>query len=304
MRSTTEVLRRGFDSTVANWPLILIRIAESIVFLMIIIGSVVAAIVPIAVAAGLSSFNLRDTDNPGEAIVNQIVDHWMLIVYILAIITIVITFLIALHAFVEAGNAQVFVDAERAGAGKVFSIDRWLYGGRSAWWSIFWIYNVAWGIAGLILLIPLLITMIGMLIVNDAAPRVAVACGGLGLTALLLIPIGVIVAIWTQKAIAVAVASAASATAALKNGWAQIRADLGRHLAVAFIVFAIAFGGSMVISTFTMPMSMLRSMSHTPAPFDIAFAPAQIVSSFLQSIFSAAVGLWFLASYVGMTEER
>ena len=37
-RSATEVLRRGFDSTLANWPLILIRIAEGIVFVGIVIA--------------------------------------------------------------------------------------------------------------------------------------------------------------------------------------------------------------------------------------------------------------------------
>ena len=59
----------------------------------------------------------------------------------------------------------------------------------------------------------------------------------------------------------------------------------------------------MAISMFTMPMSMLRGASNTPF-FAIAFAPAQIVVSFAQGVFSAAVGLWFLASYVGLTEER
>jgi hypothetical protein len=304
LRSTTDVLRRAFDSLVANWQLIAIRIAENIVFIMIVIGSIVAAIVPIAVAAGLGNFDFKNVDNPAEAVMNLVVEHWMLIVYILAIITIVLGVMIALHSFVEAGNAQVFVDAERARALRVFSMDRWLYGGRTSWWSIFWIYNVAWGIAGLIILIPLLLTIIGMLMVNDPGPRIAVACGGLGLSVLFLIPIGIVVAIWTQKAIAVAVARVENATAALKDGWAQMRADLGRHIAVAFIVFAVSFGGAMVISMFTIPMSILQTAPHNSPFLGIAFAPARIATSFLQSIFSSAVGLWFLASYVGLTEER
>jgi hypothetical protein len=304
LRNTTEVLRRGFDSTVANWQLIAIRIAESLLFVGIMIASIVAAIVPIAIAAGFGNIDFRNADNPPDVIIGLIVEHWMLILYILAIITFVLTLLIALHSFVEGGNAQVFVDAERAHALRVFSMDRWMLGGRQSWWSIFWIYNLAWGLGALVILIPLLLTMVGVLIVNDAGPRVAVGCLGLGLSMLLLIPIGVLIAIWTQKAIAVAVARAANARAALKDGWAQIRADFGRHLAVAFIVIGISFGGAMVISMATMPMSMVRSISHTPSGLDIAFAPAQIVTSILQSIFSAAVGLWFLASYVGMTEER
>lgn len=296
----------------ANWQLIAIRIVESLAFLLIVVGSIVAAIVPVVIAAGFSNFDLKNMDNVADAISAIVIGHWILILYILAIITILLGVLIVIHSFVEAGNARVFVDADRAAgavppartAFRAFNMDRWLLGGRTSWWSVFWIYNIAWGIGGLFLLIPLFLTIAGMLLVSDAGARVAMGCGGLILTFLFLIPIGVIIAVWTQKAIAVAVARAAGANAALSQAWAAIRADLGRHLAVAFIVFVVAFGGAMVLSMFTMPMSLLRSSSGVPPFANIAFAPAQIVTSVLQSIFSAAVGLWFLASYIGLTEER
>jgi len=313
LRNTTDVLRRGLDSVLANWQLIAIRIAENFLFVLIVIGSIIAAIIPIAVAAGLSNFDLKNADNPADAIAAIIVGHWALILYILAVVTILLGVLIAIHSFVEAGNARVFVDAERTvGAAppprreafRAFTMDRWLQGGRASWWSVFWIYNVAWGLGGLIILIPLLLTIVGMIAVNDTGARVAVGCGGLALSLLILIPIGVIIAVWTQKAIAICVARLATATVALRQGWEEIRRDLGRHLAVAFIVFVVAFGGAMTLSMFTAPMSMLRASSGAPPFFNIAFAPAQIVTSILQGVFSAAVGLWFLASYVGMTEER
>src|SRR5205807_2372573 len=138
-RSATDVLRRGFDSTIANWPLIMIRIAEGIVFVGIVIVSVVAAIVPIAVSAGISKYDLKNAENPAEAIAALIVQHWMLIVYVLLILTVVLVVLIAIHSFVEAGTAQVFVDAERRAKGvtaplravfRAFTIDRWMAGGR------------------------------------------------------------------------------------------------------------------------------------------------------------------------------
>ena len=112
-RSATEILRRGFESTLANWPLILIRIAEGIVFVGIVIAAVVAAVVPIAVAAGLSKFDISGASNPAEAVTAAIVQHWILIVYLLLILTLVLLVLVAIHSFVEAGTAQVFVDAER-----------------------------------------------------------------------------------------------------------------------------------------------------------------------------------------------
>ena len=297
----------------ANWPLIAIRIVESFLFLIIVIGSVVATILPIAVAAGFSKFDIRDRDNAAEAIASIVVSHWMLILYILAIITLLLIVLIAIHSFVEAGNAKIFVEAEHlAGTAmpasretyRTFTMDRWLQGGRHSWWSIFWIYNLAWSVGALIILVPLLMTIIGMFLVEEPAPKIAVGCGGLAISFIIGIPVSVIVAIWTQKAIAVCVARAATAGTALKQAWTEISADFGRHLAVAFILFVITFGGAMVISMFTMPISLLHQTSHAPPFVDIAFAPARIVSSFLQSIFSAAVGLWFLASFVGLTEER
>src|SRR5207245_249441 len=105
------------------------------------------------------------------------------------------------------------------------------------------------------------------------------------------------------KAITIAVGRAADARNAVRAGWAEIKRDFGRHFAVAFIVFAIALGGAMAISSMMAPMSIIRDVGHTPFT-SIAFAPAQIVSSFAQSVFSAAVGLWFLAAYVGLTEEK
>jgi len=297
----------------ANWPLIAIRIVESFVFLLIVIGSVVAAIIPIAVAAGFSNFDITNRANAADAIASIVIEHWMLILYILAIITLLLIVLIAIHSFVEAGNAKIFVDAERvAGTAmaanretyRTFTMDRWLQGGRRSWWSIFWIYNLAWSVAGLVILVPLLMTIAGMFLVEEPGPKIAIGCGGLAISFLIGIPVSVIVAIWTQKAIAVCVARAVTAGASLSQAWAGIWADFGRHLAVALILFVVTFGGAMVISMFTMPFSMIHQTTHASPLVEIAFAPARIVSSFLQSIFSAAVGLWFLASFVGLTEER
>ena len=309
-QSVTDILRRGFDSTLANWPLIAIRIAENILFVIIVIASIVATVVPIAVSAGLSHWDLTNATEPVEAIAALIVQHWMLIVYILLIASLILLLLIGIHSFVEAGCASIFVDAQRKARGpasrdvlRAFNMDRWLAGGRASWWAVFWIYNVVWGLGGLILLIPLLATIAGMLVVSDNSGRVVIACGGLILTFLVGLPLAIVMAVLSQKAIAVTVSRSIGASAAVRLGWSEIRKDFGRHFAVAFIVFVIAFGGAMVLSLLTAPMSVVRSVGHAPFT-NIAFAPAQILSSIAQSVFSAAVGLWFLASYIGLTEER
>jgi heme/copper-type cytochrome/quinol oxidase subunit 2 len=137
LRNTTDVLRRGLDSTLANWQLIAIRIAENILLVLLVIASIIAAIVPVAVAAGLSHFDFQNADNAVQVIAAMVVEHWALILYILVIITVVLGVMIAVHSFVEAGNTKVFVDAERGAGGapvpqraalRAFTIDRWLQG--------------------------------------------------------------------------------------------------------------------------------------------------------------------------------
>jgi hypothetical protein len=50
-------------------------------------------------------------------------------------------------------------------------------------------------------------------------------------------------------------------------------------------------------------MSIVRNVGHSPL-MNLAFAPARIFSSIAQTAFSAAVGLWFMAAYVALTEEK
>lgn len=311
MRNTTDILRRALDSLLANWPLIAIRIVENFLLLLLIAGSVIAAIVPLGVTAAFSSFDLKDAENPVQVAVALVVDHWPVIVYLFVLASVVLLILLAIHAFVEAGSARVFVDAERNSAAVVrpresfrtFNMDRWMQGGRASWWTVFWIYNIVWGVGGLIVLIPLLLTLGALFLVTETAGIVAVACGGLLLTFLVVFPLVVGMAVLTQKAITVAVARSAAARPAVRAGWTEIRRDFGRHLAVAFIAFAIALGGSMVIGSFSGPMAFTKDITHLPL-MSIAFAPAQVVSSIAQTVFSAAIGLWFMAAYVGLTEEK
>ena len=300
-RTTTEILRRGFESTVANWPLIAIRIAESVVLIGLTIGAIIAAIVPVVVAAGLGNFDFSRITDATDAFSMLVVEHWMLIVYILLIASVVLLLLVAIHAFVDGGTAQVLVDAERGAKLAAFNGERWLLGGRRAWWPIFWIYNIVWTIAGVIILIPLAATLAIMIVVSDTTGRVVVACAGLLLAFLVIMPIALLAAVWTEKAIAVCLMRNANATESLRVARRDIRSDLGRHFIVAFIMFVVTVGGSGVLGMMSTPFSLL----HQNQPLLMVFtAPAQIVVSFAQTILSAATGMWFLAAYIALTGER
>ena len=301
-RNVTDVLRRSFESTLTNWPLILVRIAETILALTIIIGAVIITIIPFLVSAGLTLSEDMRPDEIADTIAARLVQNWVLIIYALGVITIVFGVLIAIHSFVEGATARILVDSERANRAYTFSLGRWFSGGASSWWRVFWIYNAIWSVAGLVLLIPLTATLAAMLLVTSTGGRVALGCGGLAITVLVLLPTAVLCAMWTQKAIAIALGREAGAMDSMRAARRELAADFGRHIVVAILVMAASIAGSMVISMIGWPISMVQ-VKDASTMFGVV-APIQFVISFLQSIFSSAVATWFLAAYISMTEEK
>lgn len=309
-RNVAEVLRRGLDSTIANWPVIVLRIAENLVFAAIIIGAVVAAVVPAVVAAGLSKDDILNSTDPGGAVIEWMLGHLMLFVWIFALAFIVLGVLVVIHSFVEGASAQIYVDGERNAARRgvaaranfgAFSIDRWLAGGAASWWRIFWLYNFAWSVGLLFVLVPLVITIVGMLLISDTVGKVVVGCGGLVLAVLILIPVFIVTSIWCTKAITICVARALPARESLRVAWRAVRTDLGRHLAVAAIVFVVTLALNSLVSGFSIPMTL--SEHRLPAAA-LMFAPIRLVAGVVQSMASAAAGSFMIACFVSMTEEK
>jgi hypothetical protein len=304
-RSLPDVLRRGLDSTIANWPVIALRIAESVVLIGIVIVAIIVAIVPAIVAAGLSKDEVMNSSDPAGAIVGWVIGHLMLFVWMFALAFIVLGVLMAVHAFVEGGTAQIYVDAERLPASgrdsfRAFSIDRWLAGGAASWWRIFWLYNWAWSVGLLFVLIPLTLTIAGLILISDTAGKLVVGCVGLAIAILILIPVAIVVSIWCAKAITICVARSLSARESLRVAWRAVREDLGRHLAVAVIAFVVSLALNSAVSAFSIPMSI--SSHHLPS-LELFFTPVRLASGIVQSMVSAGIGCWLIACFVSMTEE-
>ena len=304
--TATEVIRRGFDNTVANWPLVLIRFGEGFLFMILAILAVVAIIVPIAISLGLGSMPSQNPADAAEFILNLLVEQWMMLVYAVLVVTLVLTIFVAIHSFVEAGSARVYVDGElKAGPGlagarerfHVFSIERWAAGGRNDWWSVFWIYNFAWFVASLIMLVPAL-AMLAILFASRDNPAVmmGVGCAGFALFLLFVIVVAVVTNIWCQKAIVVCVARTHRAVGSLGEAWREFRGDAGRHIAVALIMFLLMIVGTGVFSS----MSALTGISDAPS-FTIVTLPVQLVASVASSLFSAIIGAWFIACFVALS---
>jgi len=301
-RTVIDTIRRGFENTLANWPVILIRLGEVVVLALLTIATIIAAVVPIAVSAGLSQLDLQRPEDAAQIFATLFIEHWILIVYLLLLFFAIFGVLIAVHSFVEAGSAQVFIDGERVPGFRAFAFDRWMLGGRKGWWPVFWIYNIAWSVGLLLPLALLLVTIVGMLVVGQTAGRVAIGCIGIVFAVLLLIPIAVLVGMWTQKAIAICVSRSLGALDALRAARREIRLDLGRHLGVFLLLMVVSIVVAGFISGVSFPFSIGSHAHRTFLP--LFFAPMQIALSVFQNAVSAAIGAWFLASFVALTEER
>ena len=288
-RSITEVIRRGFDLTIANWPLLLIRIAEHMLIGGLAVAAIVAIVIPIAVSAGLGHFNI---DQPGDdvrgIILGLLMQHWMLLLFILLIISVVLIVFVAVHSFVQAGSAEVYLNG-------TFTVDRWMAGGKRGWLPVFWIYNIAWLFAGVVLLIPILPIPFVIAAMGESVAAIAGGCVILGLWAFFAVLIGLATALWTMKAIVVAMMRSLDARAALAEARRAIRAEPGAHFAVGFIMMVLWLGGTMLIGG----ISGAMSMGHA-TPLALLTAPAQIILSLFNAIFSAALESWFLASFISM----
>lgn len=306
--SVTDVIRRGFLNTIANWPLLLIRIAESIVLMLIAIAALIAVIIPVVLSLGVQAAAAQDPADAAAYMIGILADKWAVIAYIVAVITIVLTVFVAVHSFVEAGSARVYIDGERiAGTDplasrerfSVFSVDKWLSGGKTDWWSVFWIYNVAWGIASLILLLPALaILALMFLFQGNEAAIVGVGCLGIAFLVFFFVLVAIVTNIWCQKAIVVCVGRTHRTVGALGEAWREFRADAGRHIGVALILFLLMIVGSGVFASF----SALGGINDSPS-WALAMMPMQMAGSLLNSVFSTIVAAWFLACFATLAVD-
>ena len=286
------------------------RIAESIVIAAIAIAAAIAIIVPIGVSLGLSKFdwqNLATIDDPYDLVMSILVGHWLIILYVLIGITALLFVFVALHAFVQGGAAEILVAAERQAGDEnaprqrleAFSMDRWLRGASRMWWPIFWIYNAAWGLGGLIMLVPLVVILAVMLLSRGNPAGMVIGCLGLVLTVFVVLIVSIVVGIWTQKSIVVLAARNEGASSALSQGWREMRSDFARHFGVVFVIIVIAIGVAGLLGMFSIGLGMTRS-----AGAQFLFLPVRIGISFVNTFVSAAIGNWLIASFAALTVSR
>jgi hypothetical protein len=312
-RNLTDVLRRGILSTLANWPVILTRIVGTLIAIGLMIVAVIGCIVPPLVSAGIKEWKLPAGDNPSEVMLAFLAEHALLIAYLFAFVVVMTLVMIAIHSAITAGATRIFVDAERAAPDTpelrreqfaAFTMERWAAGARDWWLRIFWIYNGTWGVAGVILLLPLMVmTALEILAIRAQNPAgiLGASCGGMALLIVVGIPLALVVSVWTQKAIVVCVTRDTTAREALRSGWRESRSDFLRHFVVFFVIAAVSGGAGAFVSAAFAPFSLPMRGDDFMALF---FGPMRLVSLAVQSAEGSAVGLWMIASFAAMTADR
>jgi hypothetical protein len=291
-RSATDVIRRGIELTLRNWPLLLIRIAEQIIATMLIFGAIVAIIVPIAVSAGLGKWDLQHLpDNPAEVVWTLFIEHWLLVAFVIGVMTVLFGVIIALHSFVQAGATDVYLDG-------TFSGERWLRGGARGWWRVFWIYNLGWLVASVIVLIPLLPIAAIVGVGGANAGSIALSCLLLALWFFIALLVSVFTAVWVLKAIVLCMRRNLGARESLADARRVLRLEPAVHAAVAFIIFVFWIGGLGLFGFASAGMSF--GGHHGAAPFELFFAPAQLAVSLVQTVWSVAAESCFLASFTAI----
>ena len=174
-----------------------------------------------------------------------------------------------------------------------------MLGGRRGWWTAFWIYNIVWTIAGLILIIPLLLAIAVMLIIGDAMASIILGCFVLVIVMLMAIAIAIVTNALAVKAILDSLAYSLTARDALRMAWRELRTDLGRHAAVVGLLMVVAMAVAGIVSSASLGFSFSRSVSWT-----LLFAPVRLVLQFANTALSAAIANWMLGSFAALVSER
>lgn len=312
-RGVFDVLRRALDNTLANWPLIAIRFAESVVFAILAVLAAIAILAPILVSIGI---NIADITSPEdiEGVAGMLLTRWALLLWILLAVAVLLTVFVALHSLVEAGSARVYIDAERIAGPpaegtrsrfKVFSMERWWAGARDGWWTVFWIYSLAWTAAGMVLLVPLLPTFALTLLLRDEENPIALiatGCLGLLVTVLLFIVVAIVAGIWTNRAIVDWAMRRAGARDALAAGWQAMRADLGRHVLIAIALYVVLLAGSSFFASFSFFAGLGEAFGESGMTLFFTL-PLRLLGTLCSYAFTAGITAWFLAAYASVAAE-
>lgn len=303
MNSPFDLLRRAFESTMANWPLVLMRLAEVMVLVMLVAGAVVVSLVPL-IFAGASLADQPYGDTP-EDFVRWLTSSWPLFAVIFIGLTIVVLAAVAIHSFVQAAVAGVLLEADRAAgtemlaprpAFRVFTAQKFLEYGRRHWWVTFLIYNVVWGVAGLIMILPAIPALLAAWHWRNSEAIFVAGCIGAVATLSVAFVCSIVAWIVSNIAIIAAVNRDLDTSTAIAESWRVIRAAFLEILVVVVALQAISMAVAMLFVMMHMSISAISMI-----PFaGLITIPFQIGASVFQNAVSLFVGIWMTAAFASI----
>jgi hypothetical protein len=295
MLSPLDLSLRSLKTAAANWQLVVIRMMESVVFVFLMLIALLATIIPVAIKAGLGKLKISDTENYVQALSQFLVEQLPVILWTFAVLILVALLMMVIHSLIVAGSARVYLDAERApgDAFEVFRGDSFWAAARRGFWRVFWIYNLAWSLALLFVLIPVMFALILLLVMQGTMAAVVLALVIVGCSMALMIPIGIITSVWVGRAIIDGERSQLTARESLRVARRNIRVDLAAHVVVMLVVF--------VVSVFA--IFFIAGCVNAFASAGDAFWPMQWIGSLAQTIAGSLAGAWMLAAFAALAEN-
>lgn len=300
MDTAFVAIQRGFDNVLANWPLLLIRVAENVVMMLLVLFTILGGVLPL-VFFGAFMQMIEQIDTPDQA-AEAILQYPLIVAYILLVISIAVLAAVLVHAFVQGGVVGCYLLGERnAGEAtpaerrrfRVFTPELWLRGSRRNWWGIFWIYNITWGVFGLIILAPIILLAAALFVGRESPEIVALACGGIALLFLLMLLAGIITHFWSTAAIIVNV-EGRGIRQSLREGWSICLRRFWVFVILALIVFVLSIIALGSIGAASFGVGLVSAIPGV----GFLTIPIQVAISLLQTGVSIALGAWFLAASV------
>lgn len=304
MRLVT-LIQRAFDSTIANWPVLLIRIAGSVAMTFVVIAAVIPVVMFVVYSGTMTDIESVSTS---AEMLQWLWSNAIAIAALIIVISLIVAVAIAIHSFITGGVAGVFLDADRRAPREgwtrsqlaAFSPDAWMSHALRTWWPVFIIYNVTWGIWFLILLLPLLVAIPLLIRVQENAALGAAGCFLIAVWLLATVFGSLLVHVWTELAILDCVREERRRyLAPLRIGFSILLNNLGRLIALVLLMILVMIA----VSSISLGMQFGFELGTKIDRIAFLFIPVQILLSLVQTVISVLVSSWLMACFATIVNE-
>jgi hypothetical protein len=296
VEGSIDCIRRGFQALLAVWPLLIARLVETIIIVVVIVGGIVLSLIPLGLSLGFDDVESW-IDDP-ESVAEWLVHNAWTFFALFMVVAVLAGIAVLIHSFFEAGVTALYLDHVRSGASfdwsegwSRFSLDAFTTAALARGWAVFLVYNIVWGVAGAVLLIPLGLMLVVLLRLRDSPVAIVVTCLGLVVVGVVAIVVSIVATIWAQIAVTLAAGERRGPVESSGRAGDLMRDRLGVTILTAIITYAVIFGLSTVTSTFNMG---LGALAEVPGVAVVALA-LQIGMFLVNSIVSTVLGLWTAA---------